>query len=262
MDFKPKKFREGRFEFALYVNDNIICKRNFDIENYIERSMLSSEFRHTVGDVVDLIKDDLASKTRVYCWYHNDPEDPNNALNKPLIPEGECTFKFVVSDGRRVVATQIWDGSVYPKAIRDRVDIANKTVRVLERDGNVYTYDKDAYFEANKDRLSFDMYVTRAMLAGRKNLIDIIIKKIQDTCSPQDGTDETALDDAFIITSGEDKGKKMPHTSLKHYTLEDVFVGEDGKKTRYTHNLYQYNKNLAANWSKSVREKTQKLYHV
>ena len=49
---------------------------------------------------------------------------------------------------------------------------------------------------------------------------------------------------------------------LKHYTLEDVFVGEDGKKTKYTHNLYQYNKNLAANWTKSTREKTQKLYHI
>ena len=32
---KEKDYKEERFEFTVYVNDNIICKRNFRIFNYI-----------------------------------------------------------------------------------------------------------------------------------------------------------------------------------------------------------------------------------
>ena len=41
MENKERDYKEERFEFAIYVNDNIICKRNFRIYNYIENSIIS-----------------------------------------------------------------------------------------------------------------------------------------------------------------------------------------------------------------------------
>ena len=38
MDNK-QDYKEYRFDYTIYVNDFIICKRNFKIPNYIEGSM-------------------------------------------------------------------------------------------------------------------------------------------------------------------------------------------------------------------------------
>ena len=54
-----KEYREERFEFALYVNDNVICKRNFRINNFIEDSMNSLDFKYTVDEIVNLIYEDF-----------------------------------------------------------------------------------------------------------------------------------------------------------------------------------------------------------
>ena len=63
MDFnKEKDYKEERFEFALYVNDNIICKRNFRIFNFIENSMNTLEFKEKVDEIVEMIDDDLKSR--------------------------------------------------------------------------------------------------------------------------------------------------------------------------------------------------------
>ena len=50
-----KDYREERFEFTIYVNDNIICKRNFKIFNFIEGSMNTLEFNETVDKIVNII---------------------------------------------------------------------------------------------------------------------------------------------------------------------------------------------------------------
>ena len=63
---EQKEFREERFEFALYVNNNLICKRNFKINNYIDESMQSLDFKYTVDQIVHMIDCDLKSKSRVY----------------------------------------------------------------------------------------------------------------------------------------------------------------------------------------------------
>ena len=46
-----KEFKEERFEFALYVNNNVICKRNFKINNYIDESMQSLDFKQKVDEI-------------------------------------------------------------------------------------------------------------------------------------------------------------------------------------------------------------------
>ena len=69
-------YKEERFEFALYVNNNLICKRNFKINDFIEHSMESLEFKDTVDTIVNWIDDDLKSKSRIYTWYYFNPNDP------------------------------------------------------------------------------------------------------------------------------------------------------------------------------------------
>ena len=99
METKERDYKEERFEFTVYVNDNIICKRNFRIYNFIENSMNTWEFKDKLDEIVRLIDDDLKSKSRVYSWYYFNPNAPedNEEFTSPLIEPWACTFKIVIS---------------------------------------------------------------------------------------------------------------------------------------------------------------------
>jgi hypothetical protein len=110
----PKEYREERFEYALYINEFVICKRNFRIDNFIEDSMSTINFKNTVDSIVRMIDEDLKSKTRIYTWYYWDENKDlyyvDNSLEEQLAEPWESTFKFVITDNKREVFSKIWDG--------------------------------------------------------------------------------------------------------------------------------------------------------
>ena len=238
-NLKEQVYKEERFEFALYVNGNIICKRNFKINDFIEHSMESVEFKHKVDDIVKMIDDDLKSKSRVFTWYYFNPSEPEvfeDFAGKPIEP-WECTFKFEVTDNKVPVISKIWDGSVYPKPIRDKVDISNKTVKVISKDGKVYTYDKESFFKSNEGRLSFEQEVLKAMIGDKTDLLLQITKGICEACSVHD--------DSF--------------TKIGDYTLSEYY-GKDanGKDVKYDFNIDAYNRKLERKWMKLASEDAKK----
>lgn len=179
------EYREERFDYAVYVNDFIICKRNFKINNFIEGSMETLEFKDCVEKIVNLIDDDLKSKSRVYLWRYYNPDFPDAEpeLVSPLIEPWACTFKFVVYDRGKEVISKIWDGYAYPKYVRDRVDLSNKYIRV-NSGGVTYSYDKYSFFSGDNERLTFDQEMLKAMIMDKPDLLLIIVKKICEYCSP------------------------------------------------------------------------------
>lgn len=258
MEEIKREYKEERFEFSLFVNNNVICKRNFKINNYIDGSMQSMDFKNAVDGIVAMIDDDLKSKSRVYTWFYFDETNKEpNEFNTPLIEPWECTFKFVVTDNKREVISKIWDGRYYPKAIREKVDLTNKTVKVAQKDGRVFSYDKESYFEDNKDRLSLEMYILKAMINDKQDLLFAITKKICETCSPRENSFQTTSD--YVL--GED------------WKSKEYEIGEDGKlkrdangkpivvkgsvtKKKYYYSLQKHNSKLVADWGKAVSAKT------
>lgn len=57
---------EERFAFVLSVNGNIVCHRNFAINNFQEKSLGSVHLTDAVKACVDLIDKDLREKTDIY----------------------------------------------------------------------------------------------------------------------------------------------------------------------------------------------------
>lgn len=252
-----KEFKEERFEFALYVNNNVICKRNFKINNFIDESMQSLDFKLKVDEIVNIINEDLKSKSRVFTWYYGDVSDiwqePLSELVEPLLEPWECTFKFVVSDNKKEVITKIWDGTCYPKSIREKVDIGNKTVKITTKDGRIYSYDKETYFADNKDRLSPELYVLKAQIMDKPDLLLLITKKICEVCSPRE--------DSYQNTS--DYTLSEIYKNKEYETDEDGNLvakkgGKQGKKYYYSINFA--NKKMFADWGKTVSEKTKNYF--
>jgi len=253
MENKERDYKEERFEFTVYVNDNIICKRNFRIYNFIENSMNTFEFKEKLDEIVHLIDEDLKSKSRVYTWYYFNPELPedNEELISPLIEPWACTFKIVISDNKKDVITKIWDGYAYPKYIRDKVDLSNKNVKVTNKDGQTFSYEKEAFFKTNEGRLSFEQEVVKGMIIDKPDVLLQITKKICEACSPS--REEI-----------KENGKFDPRDSYKYlskYTvIDDYGTDSNGKDKKYSYSLYLANKKIEKDWERAVSEKTKKYF--
>jgi len=228
---KARTYKEERFEFTLFVNDNIICKRNFKINDFIEHSMESAEFKNTVDNIVRMIDDDLKSKSRVYTWYFFNPneETPAEEFTAPLLSPWECTFKLVISDRRHPVMTKIWDGYAYPRSVRDKVDIGNKFVKLINRDGKQFVLDKETFFNDPSQRMNFDLQVLRSQIMDKSDLLLTITKTICESCSPSGGM--------FTTTSD--------------YTLSDNM----GDK-HYNYNIKAHNRRIEKEWEDATKKKT------
>jgi len=262
MENKEKDYKEERFEFTIYVNDNIICKRNFRIYNYIENSMQSIEFKDKVDEIVRMIDNDLKSKSRVYTWFYYNPDDliEGDEFDSPLIDPWVCTFKIVISDNKNDVITKIWDGYAYPKAVRDKVDLSNKNVKVMS-DGQLYVYDKDSFFKANEGRLSFEHELLKAMIMDKQDVLLQITKKICEACSPSKDEIKEVNQRGHFDTRDNTKYLVMKYTLVDEYGNDEVTkkaTGEKLKPKRYAYSLQLANKKLEKDWEKYTQKKTAK----
>jgi len=255
METKERDYKEERFEFTIYVNDNIICKRNFRIYNFIENSMNTLEFKEKLDEIVHLIDDDLKSKSRVYSWYYFNPEFPedNEEFTSPLIEPWACTFKIVISDNKRDVITKIWDGYAYPKFIRDKVDLSNKNVKVTNKDGQTFSYEKEAFFKANEGRLSFEQEVLKGMIMDKPDVLLQITKKICEVCSPS--KDE-------IKEKGYFDPKENAKYLSKYTVIDDYGKAENGQNKKYCYSIKMANKKREKEWERAVMEKTKKYFRT
>lgn len=238
-NLKEQNYKEERFEFALYVNNNIICKRNFKINDFIEHSMESVEFKERVDEIVKMIDNDLKSKSRVYTWYNFNPKEPDafEEFTSPLISPWECTFKFEVLDRKKVVISKIWDGYAYPKYIRDKVDVSNRFVKITTKDGRTYSYDKESFFKSNEGRLSFEHEVLRSMIIDKSDLLIQITKQICEVCSVHDDL----------------------YSKVGDYTMSQAYgKDKDGKVVTYNFNIEAQNRKLERKWFKLASEDLKK----
>lgn len=71
---KNEAFRE-RFQFVLWVNENVVCQRYFKVIGYNKESIHSTEFLDTLNNCVRMIQDDLKYKSWLYQYL---------VTNKPL----------------------------------------------------------------------------------------------------------------------------------------------------------------------------------
>lgn len=240
-----------RFQFQLKVNDNIICQRYFKINHFNSDSLTSRELFETLGGyrgprqerieyfgdsddncgVVQLIKRDLESKSRVYTWCMNDntvkmtgfaKDEYGNSVNedsyvtyKPkdfdeteFVKPWEVTFKFIFMVDDRVIYEEIWDGSHYPKYVRNSVDIINA-------------------------KSNYPM--VQLMNLGKDDLVVEIIKRICAVCS-------------------NDEGETKQYTKSERYTNDSAFIdstvasGNNNVRDdrKYTYSVY--NREYVNSW--------------
>lgn len=233
-----------RFQFILSLNENIICQRYFRINGFNNDSLESCELKETIDEIVDMIKQDLISKSRVYQWftrntplkmtgfgrtceeiynkledatYFTYPEEIIDCYNDNDRPKPyEYTFKFAFIMDDKPVYEKIWDGGDYPKYVRNSVDLTNS---------NHLYKDKDPL------SLHFNVAVVRAMTIDKSDLIYAIIRKICDV------TSSTFIEKYGVYTKREKYGNKKYKFSL-------------------------YNEEFVNDWKKATESKTREYFNM
>lgn len=264
MEKQNSQIRKERFEFKLTINDNIICQRYFKINNFNENSLTSIELKDAIDYCVNLIDNDLKSKSRIYLWYtapyifNNENEmyawfdNVNNTKNvrfgeyiylrdsdteywwngNTVLPcvdkvnDGELTshsendepviFKFAFLDSDKEVYSKIWDGSCYPKFVRNGVDLSNKKGKFEGDDVN---------------KLNFENSLLYHMVNDKVDLVPLIIKEICDTCT----------------------------ASNKWYTSNETYKSDNnGPKKNYSYSINDMWNKYVSNLASNYKTKTEK----
>lgn len=191
-----------RFQFVLSVNDNIICQRYFRVNGLNTDSIDSVELKRALDECVQMIKNDLSSKSRIYLWhtsnlplkltgfadssetvYMDMPNDNKEKYNDAeRLKPYEVTFKFSFLIDEKPKYEYIWDGGDYPKYVRNSVDLSNSD---------------QLYKGKDPLQLYFSAAIVRYMTIGKQDLNYAIINKIVNVMSSHNFTTEYHKSDSY-----------------------------------------------------------------
>jgi hypothetical protein len=128
-----KKFEEQRFEFVLYINNNIICQRYFNIRDYNEEILKSFELKELVDRITGLSNGDfgglgiipkyLQKKSMEYLWGNYNPYMvPSEEAAKPTTDKVD-NFQFEIKVDKKSVIKSEFSGNLFPPKVRYSVDV-------------------------------------------------------------------------------------------------------------------------------------------
>lgn len=289
---------KSKFQFLIWVNDNVICQRYFKINGFNEDSVYTMEFTDCMDDIVKSIQEDLESKSRILMWYINskkplklagfatdkeieqyggksflslltdvdkrgDIETPDGRLfHKEYLDiteteqndywederpsEGEYVFKFSFLIDDKTVFEKIWDGNVYPKFVRNGVDLTN------------------AYSSYNKDdsNMNFGNALVRHMQSGKMNLISDFIRRICDTLS-NTFTEKYSYTKNMGVFKNNNTHSEKNDEAVAYYggVIKPVVTGHiDLEAKNRNYNYLPAFENYKLSWKKEVSKKTQEYY--
>ena len=239
--------QEERFDFVLSVNGNVICKRNFGIDNFQDKSVTSVQLTDALWDCMKIIDADLREKTNIYNeltapQVFQNVEEMEKWAKNPTFHLNVPSF-VILRDSEDVY---IWDGekmreynrsfnrsdyvgeATQPCVLRFSFFDNGEEVRYVEWDGSKYpkfirtnidiTNSKNK-FEAEGVYAPFEAYIVNQFNRVRQDITPNIKRKLIYACSNPNTRYFSTL---FY-------GEKKYTTNLKGYN-ESLFFKEKGKR--------------------------------
>ena len=182
-----------------------------------------------------------------YITFPSDSSAEYGELKRP--EEGVFTFKFSFLIDDKPVYEKIWDGNVYPKFVRNGVDLTN-------------SYSQ--YDSKDTSSMSFGAAVVRYMQKGKANLISDFIRRICDTLSNSytDKYEYTKFMDEY--KNNDDVNEDAREAAVAYYgVIKPVVTGHtDIKSETKRYNYLSAEESYKQSWRKSVRKKTQEYFET
>lgn len=127
--FDAKKIEEQRFEFLLYINNNIICQRYFNIKDFDNVKNVKELMDNLTGmnngqyGTLGIIPNFLKERSKDFIWANYNPYATTQDLVVRNLFEKIDNFQFEIRVDRETVAKSIFSGNFFPPKVRYAVDI-------------------------------------------------------------------------------------------------------------------------------------------
>lgn len=152
-------FKEERFEFLLYINDNIICQRFFNINHFNEKFLKSYELKEMMDNLcgvnngewgyTGLIPTYLKKKSVNYLWDSFNPYYEQTDESFKAQPKKGDILKFEFKVDKRVVAASIFENNFFTLTPKVGVDIREIISSIIDEIRVYSTQKKYTIVEAN-----------------------------------------------------------------------------------------------------------------
>lgn len=133
MNNKKNWWDDLRFEFNLYINDNIICQRLFNVKGYNKEVLNSLELKEMMDEIAGLNLNDAGrmgiiptffkDSCRAVSWRDYKPYRTKEINENFDIFNNEDVFTFEVKVDKRTVAKSAFSGNWFQTDVRYAVNI-------------------------------------------------------------------------------------------------------------------------------------------
>lgn len=129
---QKKEFKKGTqpFEFTIFLNENIVVQRYFNVIGFNNKSINSMNFKETIDYNKYIIEKHLKDKSLDFmndnarAFYENPNFDQN--LSKDVL-------KIVVKHNDKVIAYRECDATIYPTKVRYSIDIREHIYEMITK---------------------------------------------------------------------------------------------------------------------------------
>lgn len=265
-------FKE-RFQFILQINDDIVCQRFFKINGLNYEALDSEEMKLVMDEVVQMIQNDLVSKSRVYDWFTLPSPIKLTGFGKHFDEYNDGEKRYILSNHEYDEVLKCENGEVISKTYMPYTDDGLDTFIDNDRpqenefifkfsflfddkvmyeriwDGNVYhkfvrngvdlTNSNLSYKDKDQANLPFFLSIIKGMVEDKVDLIYHIIKKICYTLS------SSYTDDDNEYTKKMNYGDKTYYCSTYNRDYVNGWrIATENKTKNYFNNLYPSEKKI------------------
>ena len=128
-----KNYKKYPFEFMFLINDNPIVGRNFPINGFNKKSILSYEIKEVIDDIVDMIQRYFKENSCEYLYRYHNYYNYKDSLNIEDVYEDEDIFKFQIKYKGKIISSRIFSGNDFPPKVRYDVDIRKIIPKIIEK---------------------------------------------------------------------------------------------------------------------------------
>ena len=127
---KEIKKDQRKFEFTIYLNDNIIVQRYFNVIGFNNRAINSLNFKDAIDYNQDIIKYHMKNKSLDFMTENSRSFYENPGFEKNDVND---VMKIIVKMDEIVIAYRQWDATIYPVKVRYTVDIREHIYDMITR---------------------------------------------------------------------------------------------------------------------------------
>ena len=129
---EKKEFNKDqkKFEFTVYLNDNIIVQRFFSVIGFNNKSINSMNFKYVIDENQEIVQHHMKNKTLDFMndnariFYENKNFEQNASKD---------IMKIVVKMDGKIIAYREWDATIYTVKIIYTVDIREHIYSMITR---------------------------------------------------------------------------------------------------------------------------------